>query len=341
MQHPTRFILNPADSHHRLGVAWQRCQRECLRRLQPSEVTIVESAPEAAQEAWQAAMDGTVRIIVVGSAATANGVVNGLMRLAPSHRRLVRLGFLAPLRPTEWGRTTGFPRRLSRQLEVLHDAEVLPFDLGRMTPGLGQAAGAPHYFLNGASFGMTSEIRDAFGRNGGHWGEAMRQVCSSLGRFLFDQRARARIDDEDGVLYQGPWLMGMVMVGRYYPGIGDAAPDADPRDGRLDLVWMDARTRRDKWQQVSTYLLRRNPRVLAHTQGRSFRAVNLNVPMHVEVDGVSAGMLPASFDVEPQALSIIVPQAVARQRRPRFAALPELRDGHLAGGLGGATRLAS
>ena len=148
MQHPTRFILNPADSHHRLGVAWQRCQRECLRRLQPSEVTIVESAPEAAQEAWQAAMDGTVRIIVVGSAATANGVVNGLMRLAPSHRRLVRLGFLAPLRPTEWGRTTGFPRRLSRQLEVLHDAEVLPFDLGRMTPGLGQAAGAPHYFLN-------------------------------------------------------------------------------------------------------------------------------------------------------------------------------------------------
>jgi len=341
MHHPTRFILNPTDSHHRLGVAWQRCQRECLRRLQPSDVVVVESAAEAAEAAWQAAMEGYMRLIVVGTAATANGVVNGLMRLAPSHRRLVRLGFLSPLRPSEWGRTTGFPRRLGRQLEVLRAAEVLPFDLGRMTPGLGHATGEPRYFLNGACFGMMSEIREAISQHGGHWGEAVRQVCSSVGTFLFDQRARARIDDEDGVLYQGPWLMGMVMVGRYYPGIGDAAPEADPRDGQLNLVWMDARTRRGKWQQFSTYLLRRNPRALAHTQGRSFHAVNLNVPMHVEVDGVAAGMLPASFDVEPLALSIIVPQAVARQRKPRFAALPELRDGRLAGGLGGATRLAS
>ncbi|MBI3994166.1 MAG: hypothetical protein HY342_12900 [Candidatus Lambdaproteobacteria bacterium] len=321
----TQIILNPGAARQRLGRLWQHCQREVLRELAPAEAVIVESPQEAAQTARDSALGGYFRLVVVGDAPTANGVVNGLMGLAESHRARMKLGFLSLYRPDEWSRTTDFPRRLERQLEVLRAAHTLRFDVGVMRRGGGRDARVRH-FLNGCVFGAPNPLWH--GRPGS-WLDlrAAADTVRAAGQALFAQAPVVRIEDAGGTVYEGPWVLGLAMVGRYYPLLGEVAPEADPMDGLLDLVWLDARARWRVWRDMAGLALHRLPAGRRHACGERFRIASLDGPLALDLDGAPGETLPAELSVLPGALPIIVPLVSVQQRRPRFKSLPELAKG--------------
>ena len=321
----TQIILNPDDARQRIGRLWQHCQREVLRELAPAEAIIVESPQEAAQAAKESALGGYFRLVVVGGAATANGVVNGLMDLAESHRARMKLGFLSLYRQDEWSRSTDFPRRLGRQLEVLRAAQTLRFDVGVVRCGSGQDASVRH-FLNGCGFGAVNALWHGRPRS---WLDlrAAAETARAAGRALFAEAPAVRIEDAGGTVHEGPWVLGMAMVGRYYPLLGEVAPEADPMDGRLDLVWLDADARWRVWRDMAALLLHRLPAGRRHVCSERFRIASLEGPLALDIDGAPGGSLPAELSVVAGALPIIVPLVTVQQRKPRFKSLPVLTKG--------------
>jgi diacylglycerol kinase family enzyme len=321
----TQIMLNPDAARQRMGRLWQQCQRDVLRELAPAEVVIVESPQEAAQTARDSALGGYFRLVVVGDAATANGVVNGLMGLAESHRARMKLGFLSLDRPDEWSRTTDFPRRLGRQLEVLRAAQTMRFDVGLVRRENGREATVRH-FLNGCSVGALNALWHGRPRS---WLDLRAAAASAraAGRALLAQAPVVRMEDAAGIVYEGPWVLGMVMVGRYYPLLGEVAPEADPMDGLLDLVWLDAAARWRVWRDMAGLLLHRRPAGRRHVCGEHFRIAALSGALALDIDGTDGGSLPAELSVVPGALPIIVPLVTVRQRKPRFKSLPELAKG--------------
>ncbi len=331
----TQIILDPTAHHHRMGRVWQGCQRDLLRRLAPVEVTLAENAEEAREAVRLSALKGFGRIICVGESRTAHGVVNGLMSLAESHRRSIGLGFLSIIRQEDWSRTLGFPREMERQIEILSAGHTMPFDVGRVNYFTVAGEPATRHFLNGAGFGFAPRLRHEIGSRGGQAGRAWLGVARAFGDLLANRAPSVRLEGDNGLLYSGPCPLGLVMGGRFYAALGEIAPEASPTDGALDALWVPSPSTWKMLAQLAGLAARRRKGLsaLARARARSIHASSLDGPVYLEADGEPLGRLPATFAIEPRALQIIVPEVGARLKKPRFAPLPELKGGNLAGNL--------
>lgn len=334
MAEATHFIVNPHGNYRRDGRRWMARQRQCLRELAPARVTAVESPAEAAQVARQIALEGFRKIVSVGDAATANGVVNGLMELAEGHRSHLRVGLLSLAQPDQWSRTVDLPRGLARQLEVLAAGHTQPFDVGRVECEPEPGKPAIRHFLNGASVGPGSRQGPVWGngRRGLGLAAAVAWRAEALQRLALGTVPTARLEGPDGLLYEGPCALALVMGGRYYPALGQVAPQADPTDGLLDVAWLDDGPR---WaialRLAALWVSALAPRGLPlgwHRLER-LRVTASGSPLHVEADGQPLGRLPATFSVVPRALPLIVPPVAVKLRKPAFKSVEKLSNGHV------------
>lgn len=335
MAEATHIILNPRGHLHRDGRMWLRHQREILRRLAPAEVTVARTFDEAADAAHRAALDGYRRIVAAGGGMAGHGVVNGLMRLVQTHRRQLQVGFLTLTRRDLWSRTLDLPRDLDRQLEVLSAGHTLPFDVGRVDCLDTEGRAISRYFLNGASFGLTSSLRR-------EWRDPRYNLFRTLGRMAAAFRRTAGsaqhvrlTGEEDEELYAGGLMLGIVMGGRYYPTLGQVAPQANASDGRLELAWVPSGS---PWglacrlggllvaggQSLPRHRWRSLERMTAHTDGG---------PVDLELDGVPFGRLPATFSVVRWAMPVLVERVAIRLGEPDRAAAKAARPGQLVGNM--------
>lgn len=333
MSEPTQIILDPTAHQHRTGRVWQSCQRECLRRLAPAEVSLVEGAEAAEQAARVGALKGFRKFIIVGGGEAAHGVVNGLMSLAQAHRDSIVVGMLSIVRPDDWSRTLGFPRRLTKQVQVLEAGHTLPIDLGRVDLFSHTGVAASRYFLNGAEFGVLPRIRHELRGNRQAFQQTMRGIAGAVGDLIANRRPVVKIEGESGRLYEGPCPVGLVMGGRYYPALGEVAPESSPSDGVLDAVWYASSSRLEMFSRLLGLvpIVRRGATPPGRDRSGWFQVTAPGEPVHVEADGILLGRLPATFTVEPRALAVIVPQVAARLKKPKFAPLPKPGEGGLVG----------
>ncbi len=333
MNNRSLIILNPNSYHHRNGRVWQSVQRECLRQLAPAEVTLAETAAEAEELARAGAMKGHGKIIAAGASETSFGVVNGLMALPEELRKEVRMGLLSLTRPNEWGKTIEFPRPLKRQLEVLRAGHTLPFDIGRVE--FTEAAGGTgqRFFLNGAAFGMASRIRHELESHRSQMGRALRGIGQGIVEILVGRGPRLRLEQGEQIVFEGASALALVMVGRYYPALGEVAPQANPSDGELDVVWLPGKR---GWQQLGQLFRLMVPLPAAGPPPATSRAQEVLATsqggrIYLEADGQPLGHLPAKLSTVPRALSMIVSEVGARLKRPRFAPIPKMENGSLPG----------
>lgn len=213
MKDATEIILNTRGNHHQDGRHWVACQRACLRELAPVEVTLVESTEEAAQAARKSALKGYRKIVSAGDGDTAHGVVNGLMGLAESHRRQIKIGFLCFTHPHHWSRTLGLPRDLSRQLEILSAGHTLPFDVGRVDCRDTAGERVSQHFLNGVWFGVLGGIREAWNNPDSNLLNGLPRLTKRLRNAVSPAASRIRLESQGLVLHDGPCSQVMVMGG--------------------------------------------------------------------------------------------------------------------------------
>lgn len=332
MSESTQIILDPTAHQHRTGRVWQSCQRECLRRMAPVEITVVESAEEAELAAKVSALKGFRKIVIVGGSEAAHGAVNGLMGLAQAHRESIAVGILSVVRPDDWSRTLDFPRRISRQVEILRAGHTMPVDLGRVDY-YSHTGGAARYFLNGAGFGLPPRIRHELRGDRQQFQETVRGIAGALWDMVNNRQPVVKIEGEAGLLYEGPCPLGLMMGGRYYPTLGEVAPNSNPSDGELDAVWYASSSRGEMLGRLLGLVPGVRRGAVPPGQARSgwFQVTAPGMSVHVEADGHLLGKLPATFSVEPRALTMIVPQVGVKLMKPRFAPLPEPGEGNLVG----------
>lgn len=334
MADATAFIVNPKGNHHSDGRRWMACQRLCLRELAPAEVTTVETPDEAAEAARQSALRGYRKLIAVGDAGTSHGVVNGVMSLADSHRRQLKVGFLSLSRPDQWSRTLDLPRNLLRQLEILSAGHTLPYDVGRVECQ-GPAGGRiTRYFLNGASLGVTSDLKREWSDPHTNLLQTLLRQFGALRGAAWPHGPRVRLEHKGAVLYEGDCALAMLMEGRFHPDFGNVAPQADPTDGMLDVAWLGGLP----WWRLALRLaglwlgpLRQPGAGLEWKTVPQLGAYSLRGPIAVEVDGQPVGLLPATFSVVPRALPVMVAPVAVKLRKPVFAPVDKLQNGRLVG----------
>ncbi|HEX5098132.1 MAG TPA: hypothetical protein VFV94_01470, partial [Polyangiaceae bacterium] len=195
---------------------------------------------------------------------------------------------------------------LDEAVERLLTSEPRPFDLGilRVTSHTGVLE--TRAFVNIASFGLGG-LTDRIVNAGPKWlgGKAAFYLGTLRGLIAY-RNAPVRVKVDGATFLESPIVNVALANGRYFGGGMMIAPEADPRDGKLDVVALGDLTRLGTvalTQSVYSGTHLDRPYV-EHTRGRVIEAEALvpGAEVLIDLDGETPGRLPLAARVAPGAL---------------------------------------
>ena len=301
------FVVNAHAAGGRTGKRWAACEPKMRAAFPTAEIQFTQGVGDGARIAQQAVLRGQELVVAVGGDGTLFEVMNGM------------LGCEAPdAAPTLGIWPAGSGADFARGQHIPNDAEPICDLLANGTPRLvdvgrircHDASGAPveKYFLNAADFGIGAKVVERLqtrsrllpGKSSYLW-----QTLRTLVTFRNPQVSM----EIDGVLLDPKTIITVVVAnGRYFGGGMCIAPDALIDDGELNLVQVGDLGRIEAMRRLQeTFGGQRieHPDVHYSTCKIIRAASTSRVP--IEADGELLGFLPASFEIIPRALNLLLP----------------------------------
>ena len=286
-----------------------RAIENSLREIYPGlQIALTRRRGEATTLVSEALQAGHSEIIAVGGDGTINEAVNGFFDTKGTIARDSVFACVTNGTGGDFRKTFGVDAGYEAAIKHLRRAPVRAIDVGRLSCLSRNGEAVTRYFINIASFGLSGVIVDKVNRAriaklfGGTFAFAYHSAAAML---LHRQKTvRLRIDG----LFDEQIAISTVAVanGQYFGGGMRVAPHAVPDDGLFDVVIMGSGSVADlKLLYTGAHLSQPGVRVV---RGRKVVAAPVaetkGKPVLIEVDGESAGRLPATFDILPRALRV-------------------------------------
>ncbi len=308
------LIYNPVAGRHPAKrerevreAAWILGSQGIAVRLAPTSAT-----GTASELARRSVGQGDSLVLVCGGDGTINEVVNGL---APGNATLGILpGGTANLAARELGVPMN-PLRAARQLSTWSPRRVALGVVswsGAAPASAVKSESGRRYFLSVAGIGfdayvihkLSSDFKTSWGA-ASYIGEALRQTR----RYSFP-RFNCKVDD-------GQFQATFAVVHRLtrYGGWLRLAPGANLFGDEFRVCFFESRSRLRYFLYAAAVISRLHLRLkdvkLVEARKVACAAEDSAVPVYFELDGELVGQLPATFEVVPNALTLLVPPGAA------------------------------
>lgn len=254
----------------------------------------VHGGPELL-DALSAATESEPDLLVVGGGDGTIGCAASMV----AHTRTT-LGVLPLGTANDFARTLEIPSGLVAAVDTLVSGKVVDVDLGRVD---GRA------YLNVASVGLsvavTQRLTPGLKRRLGR----LAYPAATLAAYRSHRPFAARLELDDGsALELGDLMQVAVGNGRHYGGGLTVAPDASIDDHLLDVYAVEQGRLRD---HVSVARLLRTGHLVEHERVHHVTTRRLRLvtdeALPVNLDGEIAATTPATFEVDRNALRVLVP----------------------------------
>lgn len=287
------LIVNPAAGRGRALKALPRIEA-ALSEMGIRHETVRTAGPgDATRLAAEAAAQGCPRVACVGGDGTASETGRGLLGTG------TELALLPAGSGNDFARLLGIRRDLPRALRALRGGTVCPVDVGKF---------GPHTFLNTMGLGYAGVVTEANReiRNlGGHLSylAAMLKTLPTYAPPEFHLKAR---DWE----FRGKGILVELGNGRCSGGGFFLTPEADPRDGLLDVTFLGNYSPVQRFAALPLVFVRRMHWL---RDVRFFRAdvlqVSVDRPTLIHVDGnLERHDGSAVAEILPEALRVVLPE---------------------------------
>jgi YegS/Rv2252/BmrU family lipid kinase len=239
--------------------------------------------------------------VAIGGDGTVNEVANGIAGLD------VELAVIPRGTGWDFARTFGIPRKLEAAVEVALNGRTREIDAGRARYRSWAGGEGESLFANVASAGMSGAIAKRTNETSKALGGKVSYFWATLAVFSrwHNDEVRVRVD---GAEHAGRMHDVIVANGRYLGGGMKMCPDAEPDDGRFDVLLIGDLTKRDL---ILTLPKTYRGTHLPHPKATLLRGATVEVethePLPVELDGEQPGTTPVRFEVVPRALRLRVP----------------------------------
>ena len=305
-------VVNPRSGGGRTKRQWPAIER-ALREVYPNmTVVMTRRRGEATALVREALIEGCSEVVAVGGDGTINEAINGFFVESGPISPDAVFAFVTSGTGGDFRKTFGIAPGTDAAIARLRTAKSRALDVGRVSCISRNGEPVVRYFINIASFGMSGLIVDSVNRAriaklfGGQFAFAFHSLFGLL-RYR-DRAVRIRVDQSFDEITRISTVA--VANGIYFGGGMKVAPNARPDDGVFDVIVMGgspkSRAAADM-KLIYTGEHLNNPAVRAL---RGSRVVAVPVaetgghPVLVEVDGESAGRLPATFEILPRALNL-------------------------------------
>jgi YegS/Rv2252/BmrU family lipid kinase len=251
-----------------------------------------------------AADAGAKVLVVVGGDGSVHEVVNGIVA---SGRSDVELAVLPRGTGKDFVRSLRIPRDLGAAIAVAKDGRARAVDVGRAEFVGWDGSPAVSHFANFAGAGISGAIARRANASSKAAGGRLSFFWATIAVFAGWQSA-AITADVDGVQRSGQMFEVLAMNGDYAAGGMWVTPEAEPDDGRLDVLLIGDVTKADF---VRTFPKIYRGKHLGHPKIEVLRGgavdVDADVPLPIVLDGEQPGTTPARFEIVPSALRVRVP----------------------------------
>lgn len=301
------FVVNPRSGNGVTGRAWSRTERTLRERLGAFDVATTTRPGEATALARRALEGDADVVVAVGGDGTVGEVVNGFFTGGVPVRREAALAVLPQGTGGDLRRTFGWTTSPGEAAARIAGGARRVVDVGRVRYVGDDGAPAERLFLNVASFGVSGRVDRAVEGASKRWGGRVSFALGSLKALVGwrDVRCRVRLDGGPPEVVELTCLS--AANGRFFGGGMQVAPDASPDDGAFDVViWRGYgladfvfRARR---LYDGSHVRMEGTRVL---RARTIEADCDGVCL-LDIDGEAPGRLPATIDLLPAALPLLV-----------------------------------
>ncbi len=281
---------------------------EALRQYDlKHEIVLTRARGHAADLARAAAADGVDVVAVVGGDGTLNEVVQAY--IGPDGEAVPGpdLALLPCGTGGDMKRTLGLSGAIDEAAARIRHGSRRAVDLGRLRFAAGGSAEAVRAFVNIASFGVSGEVDAIVNRTPKWFGGHASFFVATVRAMTSYRNASVRVKVDGRPFYEGPVFNVAVANGRYFGGGMMIAPQADPSDGRFEVVVLGDLGRAEVLG-LSAKIYRgahlANERVTC-THGARVEAEPVYpwAKVLLDVDGEQPGALPVRADVLPAALT--------------------------------------
>jgi YegS/Rv2252/BmrU family lipid kinase len=266
-----------------------------LRRASDEVVVHPAHGGDRLLDALGAAMEDEPDLLVVGGGDGTIGCAAGLVAHSGTALGVLPLGTA-----NDFARTLEIPSALPAAVDTLMNGKVVDVDLGRVD---GRA------YLNVASIGLsvavTQRLTPGLKRRLGRFA----YPAATLAAYRSHRPFGVRLELDDGTTLELEDLMQVALGnGRHYGGGLTVAPNASIDDHLLDVYAVEQGRLRD---HVSVARLLRTGHLVEHDRVHHVTARRVRLvtdePLEVNLDGEIAALTPATFEVDRNALHVVVP----------------------------------
>ncbi|MDQ6748492.1 MAG: diacylglycerol kinase family lipid kinase [Candidatus Dormibacteraeota bacterium] len=300
------LIVNPAAGAGRVGREWPALAAGIRAAGIALDEAFTTRPGEATEIARREVRAGRPVVAAVGGDGTLNEVANGFFEGGAALPTTSNLGLIPFGTGGDTRRTFNIPDGVLAA-RVLLEGRPRTIDAGRVDIG-----GRTIHFVNIAEAGLGALVSDRVNRAPKKLGGKISFLLGTLGAMAAWKHQPMRVV-VDGIEVRELVAQSVTVANcRYYGGGMLAAPMAVPDDGLLDVIITGAIGKRDGLLGLAKIYGGKHfddPRLSRWVE--TFRArrveVESSAPVLVQVEGEVAGRLPATFEVLPGALRLMVP----------------------------------
>jgi diacylglycerol kinase (ATP) len=301
----TVFLVNPASANGSTRKSWPEIAHRAASAGLQGEALFSEGPGGIFKVAERAAGLNAKRVVVVGGDGSVNEAANGLLSIGVGKE--IELAVIPRGTGTDFVRTFRIPTKLDEAIAVARDGEVREIDAGRASYRAWDGSAGSAYFVNIASAGMSGAVAQRANATSKALGGKASFLWATLAVFARWQNARVVVDVDDAHR-EGSMLDVIVANCEWLGGGMHMTPNARPDDGLLDVLLIGDITKRDLVQTLPKIYRGTH---LPHPRAEELRGATVRVdaptPLPIELDGEQPGTTPASFEVVPRALRLVVP----------------------------------
>lgn len=305
-------IANPKSQGGSLGRRWPELA-DHIRRALPFEDVMTSAPGDATRLAREAVRAGAEIVVAVGGDGTINEVANGWFEDGAPIATEAALAVLPFGTGGDFVRTIGVPKDFPKAVAILAAGHRRRIDVGRIDFTTRTGGAGVRMFVNIASFGMSGLTDRLVNQSKKRFGALSFFAATTRAMIKYDnQRVRMSFDDRPGDGLDLTINTVAIANGRFFGGGMMIAPDAALDDGELDVIAIGDMSMTDfilksRRLYAGTHLTL--PKI-SHRKARIVRATPADPSdlVELDVDGETPGILPATFQLVPRALDLIVPR---------------------------------
>jgi diacylglycerol kinase (ATP) len=294
---PVPLIHNPVSGSARGGLLLRKAESLLALKGVPVKPVATERAGHATDLARDLAKAGHKTLLVLGGDGTLSEAANGILSLPAAQRPT--LGFIPGGTGNDFLRDFGIAD-LETAADVIADGKAVAVDAVDV-----RWDGGRHYSINVLGCGLAAKAGARFGKSFRWLGRKGYDVASAIE--IATMAACPTRLVLDGKEIQGDFPLVMACNSVHTGGAMPMAPDADPTDGLLDVLYVQDIGKAEILGLLATKLRKglhvQNPKV------HIVRAANVRVeprdPSPLLIDGEIIGTTPAEFTVMPGAFKLL------------------------------------